>query len=580
MMQARLGRGEASLCFVVAASLAVAAGLRGAPGVLDGDLLNPDTYMRLNRLHDILDAGSPLHAVLRDGSGAGAILHWSHLLDAVLLLLALPMRLVLSWHDALHFAAVLIGPLGIGLTGVAAAWVMAPVLPGSGMRWTAAALVGMAPPVVAYGFPGVAHHHVPLGVMALLLAGAAGRVAVGEARAGVLLGAAAGAGIWLSPEAMPFVLMAFVGGGMAWMLTPRREIADGLALAGAVFLAVTAAALLVDPPMTGWLAVEIDRLSLVYVVLAGVVAGVGWGLRTLGRWSGGALGVAGLLLWIALFPGVLRGPEGVIDSAEARMVMAGIEEMRPVGSLMQGIEFLAAGVIGLGLCGWLALTRRSWLWFYAALCVAVMLGLGAMHLRFATYPTLAGAAALPVALAELTRRLAGRPTRLALSRVGLLAVAMLSTRADAIAGSFRPTAAPRLSLASAGCPMRGLAEMLAPYAGAVVLSEVNDVPELLYRTGVRTVGSLYHRNFVAYGRLHRAWRAVPGDAPGPEFRATGASLVLICRRPARSLMVADLPPETLMDRLAAGNPPAWLARVAGDVEVGYVLYRVVESGSR
>ena len=109
---------------------------------------------------------------------------------------------------------------------------------------------------------------------------------------------------------------------------------------------------------------------------------------------------------------------------------------------------------------------------------------------------------------------------------------------------------------------------------------MNDVPELLYRTGIRTVGSLYHRNFAAYGRLHRAWRAIPGDAPGPEFRATGASLVLICRRPARSLMVADLPPETLMDRLAAGHPPAWLARVAGDVEAGYVLYRVVESGSR
>ena len=135
------------------------AGIRAAPGALHGDLLTPDSYMRLVRLDDMIAAGRALHGVARDGSGAGAVLHWSHLLDLVLLTLALPLRVLMPWHDALHGAALAIGPLGVGLCGVAAAWVLAP-LTAPGTRWAAAALAGMAPPVIAYGFPGVAQHHV------------------------------------------------------------------------------------------------------------------------------------------------------------------------------------------------------------------------------------------------------------------------------------------------------------------------------------------------------------------------------------------------------------------------------------
>ena len=38
-----------------------------------GELLNPDSYMRLARLQGILEARMPVHVVARDGSGAGAV---------------------------------------------------------------------------------------------------------------------------------------------------------------------------------------------------------------------------------------------------------------------------------------------------------------------------------------------------------------------------------------------------------------------------------------------------------------------------------------------------------------------------
>jgi len=58
--------------------------------ILSGGLTNPDSYMRLVRLRESMRLGEPAHEVLRDGSGLGTVVHWSHLLDSLLCLIALP----------------------------------------------------------------------------------------------------------------------------------------------------------------------------------------------------------------------------------------------------------------------------------------------------------------------------------------------------------------------------------------------------------------------------------------------------------------------------------------------------------
>jgi hypothetical protein len=572
-MRGRFGAGEAILCFVLAAALDVTAGLRNYPGVLHGDLLNPDTFMRLVRLENMLDQHQLLHAVLRDGSGNGTVLHWSHMFDLLLVTLATPFRWFLPVHESLHAAALLIGPLAVGATGIAAAWAMAPLgLPS--MRWTAAALVGLAPPVIAYGFPGVAHHHVLLGAAALVLAGSAGRLAAGDTRSGWILGLAAGLSVWLTPEAIPFILLAFGAPLLAWAQARKPQpIADGAERAGIVFFAVTALACAADLPAGGYLAVDLDRISAAYVLFAGMVWAVGACLALLPefRLRGLTAAFAGVAGWIAVFPAVLQGTDGA--SPDARLMFAGIEEMQPVSTVPQALVFLFDGLLALGLCAWLARRQRSWLWAYGVLGVGATLLLGLMHLRFATYATLAGAAALPVILSSITTALADRPVLLPLARVGTVLVAMLATRADAIAGMFGAVPPFEPAMASS-CPLRDIAPLFAGHDGAIVLSDVNDTPELLYRAKVETVGSLYHRNVPAFLRLRDAWRAVPGDVPGPEFVATGATLVLICPHTARSAMVKGATADTLYDRLSNGNPPAWLHQIGADAASGYVLYAV------
>src|SRR5690348_252256 len=106
---------EAAAYFLLAVMLDLVLGLRAPGNVLAGSLLNPDSYMRMVRLRDMLAQHALLDVVPRDGSGDGTLLPWSHLLDALILLLSVPLRAVMSGSQALHGAALALGPIGVGL---------------------------------------------------------------------------------------------------------------------------------------------------------------------------------------------------------------------------------------------------------------------------------------------------------------------------------------------------------------------------------------------------------------------------------------------------------------------------------
>jgi len=578
--------------FAIAAALDTALGVRSGLGVLHGVLSDPDSYMRLDRLRDILAGHAPLHVVLRDASGAGALLHWSHLLDTLLMLFALPLRPFLSQADALYVAAALLGPLSMGLLGFTTAWAMAPNADRR-WRWMAPVLAALSPEIFSYGQPGVATHHVLLAAAAVAMAGAAGRVCMGDRASAWRLGGCAGAAIWLSPESMPFVLMAFGGVGLAWMLAPwrrprarasaNRAPGNALAIAGATFLAVAACAFAADPPLGGYGTVEIARLSVVYVMLGAVICAIGWILWGIDRTElappgrigvATAASVAGLGLWVALFPAVLQGPDGLMDPETTRIFSGDIQEMRPISSLGLAFALLASGVMATVLLAWLAVSRRSLLWAYAALCVGAMLVLGSLHVRFAIYAEAAAAVTLPAMLTECTLLLTRQPRAVqAAARIGLIALMLLPDPAYSASGWLAADGGP--PKIEPGCPVSGLGPMFAPYAGQVVLAEADVGPELLYRTGVLIVGSRYFRNIDGFMRLRAAWRSRPSAAEPEAVRVTRATLVLACAHDGRVSLVADLLPDTLSDRLGRGEAPAWLIEVARDPASENVLYRIV-----
>ena len=528
------------------------------PGFWHGDLFDPDSAMRLVRLSDIVHAGLPLDAVARDGSGDGTVLHWSHLLDSLLLLLAAPEAVFVGWHRAFVLTAMVFGPLCMAGLGAALAWASAPFAERQ-WRWVPALVASLASPVVGYGLPGVVHHHVLLAVTAVMCAGWAVRIARG-ASGGIALGAWSGVAVWLSPEAMPLSLMAMCLVWAAWVERPRPDLARALAQTGLTFLAVVMAAWIVDPPGVSRWAAEQDRLSIIYVTLAGAAAGCG-----IAAWSGLpraavlALGSVLALAWLAAFPMLLRGTYGLLPPDVAHVFLDGISEMQPIVHLGPAVSLLLPGLAAAVLLAWFGVRRRSLVLLYAAACGALLVLGGEQHIRFAAYPAVFAAVLAPLALTALG------PT---LWRTAALAATLLLP----LSNSFIPAAGAN-EPAGKRCGFQGVHDLLAPYAGQVVLSDAGDTPELLWRSDVLTVGSLFHRNPTGFMRLLDAWRSEPGQTVPPAVLAARAQLILFCPTAPVFRVFAMAPRPTLAARLHAGVVPPWLHQV-GTTAGGFVLYDV------
>jgi hypothetical protein len=210
---------------------------------------------------------------------------------------------------------------------------------------------------------------------------------------------------------------------------------------------------------------------------------------------------------------------------------------------------------------------------YASAAVLAGSALAAHNLRFAAYPEVAAAMILPIALSMISRSTMSQSLQSASRLATILAFigapaayTMLATPAPAETAARTP---------SATCGIDGAATLLRAYPGQVVLAGVNDTPDLLYRTRVLTVGSLYHRSPANFMRLRAAWRSLPGSAPSAAFQDTHARLVLACPGAPRSALLDGLPPTTLLDQIDADKPPPWLDLVG--TAKGFKLYAVKQS---
>jgi hypothetical protein len=566
---------HALLLFVIGClPVLVISGRFNLSAVLRGELFNPDSYMRLVRIEQGLHAGHIGHVVANDGSGAGTGLPWSHLLDSLLVLMAAPLEPLLGWHRALFIAAAALGPVSVGLLGLAVGWATAP-LADRRWLWAASLATGLMPPVISYGLLGEAHHHVLMAAALALTVGWVGRAVQRQPNAGWRAGVAAAVAIWLTPETMPLLLAAFGLLMITWLNQPAdRKLAGAIGECGIAFAVVLALAFVVDPPPE-MMAVKIDRLSIVYVGLGTALCVTGLIVVALARslpsgtsrrWLGIGLASLPLLAWGALFPAVLHGPNGLMDTASAQTFFSDIAEMQAIGDFSQAMLFLLPGMIAVVYAAIRAIRTRSWSWGYGALVGLACVGLGEWHIRFAMYPASLAAALLPIVLTDASRL--SRPAVRPVARIAAWLVLVFLPFVPGLVISHPVVAAGR------ACRVADAVPLLAPHAGAIVLSSPNDVPELLYRTQIKTVGSLYHSNVPAYLRLRAAWRSLPSSTEPEAVRETGANFILVCPG-APTLQFVDEPQgDTLWQRLDAGKVPPWLEESARGPGGAPVLYRV------
>lgn len=552
--------------------------------VVGGGLVNPDSFMRLVRLRQLLADPVQSHVVMRDGSGLGTVIHWSHLIDSLICLAATPLTLFIPLHDALHVVAVLFGPLSMAAAGVAIAWAAAPFVD-RGWLWLAPVGLVAAQAVVTYGIPGVVHHHVPAVVVAIMTAGWAGRICLGGGlrHGGWRLGGWAAVGIWLTPETLVTSMMAFGTVWVAWIVVPHgRRIAMSVRDTGVTFLAVVALAWLVDPPHGGYTIETADRLSIVFVALGAALAAIGAVVLLTDEITDrpaqrlavtGCAAIMILATWTALFPCLSQVTRSLMGAEEWQAMLGDVSEMQPLTTLSEWLGHALSGSIATALAAWIAWRRSDAVLWFVALCAAALVVLGWMQVRFAAYPETLAAAMLPVGLTLLSRHAVQWPAlRQAAVRMALVAAFLLGPLAGHLPGITSPARAAQAEVRK--CTLSKGVALLEGVPPQVVLTDVNDAPELLYRTGMRTVGSLYHRNPAGFMRLRSAWRTQANGAVPAAFTVANVGLVLFCPQPVRSPLLRGAPDDTVMDRLARNDPPAWLLRLRHDAASGYTLFKV------
>lgn len=534
-------------------------------------LPSPDSYTRLLRLIGSLETGHLLHHVPGDNSGAIVPLHWTHLLDGLILLLALPLLPFMPLSEALRLAGAAVGPVTAAAAGIAA---MVAVRAVSG-RTRGAALAGvlavLGTNVYCYAAFGRADHHVLMGTLAVLtitLAHVSGRRGP---RLAAMAGGIGALGVWTSPEAMPFALLGWAFALLADTGRDGRIGARATAFALS-YLIVLAGALLLNPPPTGWLHVEMDRLSRPFVEQAALMAtaaviGARLAPETKPGWPaalwGAAVAGAALVPWVALYPDLLNGAQGVFSDEGWRRIWQDNAEIRSsFSSTGYFAFFLAQPLIVLAVAiAVLLRRRRDPVAVLAVVGVLFLLYIGARHVRLAIYPQLAASIAVGILAAHWTaampairRGLAMALAALPLTLGPMVGLAAFSATVDAIAVK--------------DCTPRAVARDLAPFAGKVVLSPFMDSPELLWFAPVRTAAGPYHRAERHILDSLDAYEARDFAGAMPEaFRKTGATAVLVC--PTQKQVTG-----TLGEALARGDAPAWLAEIRIGPASGYRLYGV------
>jgi hypothetical protein len=564
--------------FLLAAALDILAGARAIPALLHGVLVDPDSYMRLVRLEQGLRLGRLVNIVQRDDSGLPLVIEWSRLFDAIIVALAAPLAPLIGWHRALLAAGVATGPISTGMLGASVGFAIARSTQRQ-FLWAAAIAVPLLPGIREFSTPGMIHYHIAQIALVALTAGCTLRGAGGHRAWALGAGIAGGFAIWMMPETMPWVLLAEVGLGWAWLFRPTGAamIANGVG-----FCVTLAIALALDPPHGGVFMVEFDRLSIVYAALGVAVLATTVCLAILDRMMlsparraglGIAAAVAAFAAWLGSYPAVALGPYAVVSSAQLTQYFHALAETQPVHGIGQGITLLGPGCMALTYVGWKLwrdadTVAAAGAWVLLATGIVLAIALNAQLVIFQQYTAAFAAALLPLALYDASRRFAARPNFAAILRMGCIAGLILLPEAGAM-GQHLPNQR-RHGAGLPSCGLRHIASLLAPAANHIVLTRPDYVPELLYRSRIIAVGSLYQHGIDAFIGALAAWHAPAGGTVPPlAVTATGAEYVLYC-----PVGKTDASADSLWTALGEGRTPAWLRLIGEQRESGFRLYQI------
>lgn len=578
---------------------------------------NPDALVRLERIYQMMTDGGWFNPVLaRVGPSDHLVLHWTRPLDMIVA----PVAWLLSAFMPLH-TAVLIGGMAVSLPLGWLALCLAARLPAFAgehrpLLWGLCAIFLALLPYFEFvfipaGWPD--HHGLLLLVFILTLVSGHRALRTGAALDAGALGAALALGVWISPEALSFVIILQAGLGMVWVFDLNPGVArQAFRAAGAYGVALALALGLEYGSQIPGMA--LDRLSYFSLVTAGALIAL-WGaviffhsrrphasapVRAIFGLAVGAVAVAGILI---LAPHAVHGPMADADPWFVTVWTGTFRDgfnLNPYGGLMVCIVALGAAVVLLRRGGEARLATALLLpalFLFAVLAVA-------SSWRWVIYSEICAAALIIAAFGHLFDRLAPREgtvwmfarTASILAMVGLAAVDGAISRykpsranesfADAGTASSASTDMTRQSVAKTSfftahakvhiveriCNENGVVDALNAmerrHGPQLILAHANAAPALLFHTKHRVLSVPIHPDAAAVHESVGVLLSTKADIA----RDIKADLVVVC--PVGHEHIAyDADPASLHARLSRGDSVPGLSPTP-DIYGDYKIYRV------
>ncbi|MFA5663692.1 hypothetical protein [Castellaniella sp.] len=551
----------ASAIFLLAIAFSLG---RQMPDLLAARLANPDSYTRLVLVRDWQPA-TGYQYMARDAAPHGSYLHWAMVHTWTLQHLAQALQwLGLPQDKALLLAGAGITELSTLLLGLFS--VLAILAQGGRLAAIATALALIsARGLLAYAQPLQITHHifmlVPLACAAWLLLRPRSRP--------FLAGLGLGLSLWISPETMPFIA------GLAALQAGRRLQGAGGAACWPLALGLGLMLLLgwwIDPPPPTFDAWALDHLSLAWLAWAAIVAALLCLADILASrprlplaWKVGliaAAALAGAALWLALAPGALAGPAGLLPDELKTLWWRHINELRPSRKASEILAWVAMPALAGGLLLHAAWRARILWWALLGLMATAYAALAAWHVRMGAAAALAAALAWGIWLTRQAVFISETPTALParaqhraafwlLVPILLVVLSLGSVALERWLGDTPTSPSP--------CRLADIADELNAVPPATILVHLNQAPELLWRTHHRVIAGNYHHNTAGLLDTYHVWLSEGDDARARAIVAQrGIQYILQCAdADAGTNAGTDAGGDTLARRLARGAPVSW-----------------------
>jgi hypothetical protein len=570
-----------------------------------GTLVDPDGYMRLNRVLDLYNSGNWYNAVIsRSNAPYGETSHWTRPLDVLLLAGARLFTPLADFKTALFWWGAMISPVMYVLSLIALVWAVKPLVSQPGRGYLGILFLAQ-PMILTYCWVGRPDHHsllifclcLSLGLgLRLLQPGSSLRVCYAA-------GAMNAFSMWISVESLTVVLVYGLVLSLVWLWKDGDFSLTNLHFWMGL-TAGTGLALIIEHPYYEWASTVYDSLSIMHVAIWGIITAF-WLLYAVLRYyfpeirkpsSRIATALGGLIIISGsiciLFPKFFQGPCVDVDPKIALIWLSEVLEVQPLLPPQKDWLFNLTWYLGGALLAlpaacyffWQERRKEFQRWMLVLLGLLVFLPLALYQNRWATYAEVF----ILVALSELVSRILKRqasliaePWRRTVRFLTVLAVITIFSLAPLILDSVSKV--DNSNAAKRKISLGPICQYLQERGGWYqqpkrILTHIDFGPEILYRTRYEVIATPYIRNTSGIWDSYRIMTVVDDLEAHRLIQKRGINLILLCPESRDSYIYANSTPGTTFhQRLTQGKLPGWLRPVSlpPNLSLSFQLFEVV-----